>query len=233
MDPIIRDVSFKSNDERLSGRTYQPPGGRSSKPGLLFVHGLHSNQEGYHVRATAAATALDTVCLTFDLSGHGRSTGQLDNLTPRDHLTDLLAAYDNLVLQDNVDSARLGICAASYGAYLTALLVSLKPVKALLLRAPALYSDDIVRMPIGRRRRSAPVAGPNAALTNIGQFRGRLLILESGNDELIPHSVVKAYVEAAHGNAHHQVIADATHRLTDPVWQQAFVDAIITWFRSL
>ncbi len=87
MDPIIRDVSFKSNDERLSGRTYQPPGGQSSKPGLLFVHGLHSNQEGYHVRATAAATALDTVCLTFDLSGHGRSTGQLDNLTPHDHLT--------------------------------------------------------------------------------------------------------------------------------------------------
>jgi hypothetical protein len=59
-----------------------------------------------------------------------------------------------------------------------------------------------------------------------------VLIVESGRDETIPHEVVAAYV-AASRNTRHQIIADATHSLSDPTWNAAFVRMILNFFRGM
>jgi pimeloyl-ACP methyl ester carboxylesterase len=59
-----------------------------------------------------------------------------------------------------------------------------------------------------------------------------VLVLESGRDEAIPHAVVEAYLRAC-PRARHEVIRDATHRLTDPAWEAEFVRLLQEWFTTL
>jgi uncharacterized protein len=152
MEPTVSDIVIPSGSRELAARIIAGARSTSRQRGLVFVHGLDSDQSGYRDRALAAAAELDAVCLTFDLSGHGRSTGALDELSARDHLGDVIAVTDALVGQVAVDPNRLGVCGASYGAYLAALLRAERPVQRLLLRAPALYGDDVFDMPIADRR---------------------------------------------------------------------------------
>ncbi|MDG4826769.1 hypothetical protein O7635_33380 [Asanoa sp. WMMD1127] len=71
-------------------------GGGGSTPGVLFIHGYGSDQMGYRDRADATSVAIGGACLTFDLSGHGRSGGELSRLSIKDHLADAISAYDEL-----------------------------------------------------------------------------------------------------------------------------------------
>src|ERR1700728_5239002 len=85
-----------SGSQELSARVFTPSSSERTVAGVLFVHGLHSDQVGYQARAERLTEQLGLSCLTFDLGGHGESTGTLDHLTPLDHLGDVLAAYDAL-----------------------------------------------------------------------------------------------------------------------------------------
>ncbi|MGH9280642.1 MAG: alpha/beta hydrolase family protein [Acidimicrobiales bacterium] len=227
----VDELTFGSGDRTLAGSIVRPAAPSPAAPGLLFVHGLRSTQNGYRDRAQAAATALGVTGLTFDLSGHGRSTGNLAELRPVDHLDDIVAACD-MLLGAGVDAERVGVCAASYGAFLSCLLVARRKVRRLLLRAPGLYGDEVLGVALAQPLRSRTPAGRSEALEALAQFDGEVMILESERDELIDHSIIQAYL-AARPDAHHEVLAGATHALSEPGWRQAFLDAIVKWFAAI
>jgi len=108
----------------LHGRLFGPA---EQRPGVLFVHGLHSTQAGYAERAEALAEAIGAVCLTFDLGGHGESEGSQPSLSLADHIGDVVVAYDRLVAERDVDPGRIGVAGASYGGYLAAVLTVASP----------------------------------------------------------------------------------------------------------
>ncbi|MFI5091210.1 MAG: alpha/beta hydrolase [Terriglobales bacterium] len=222
-------IELNSDGREIQGRIFRPIGEPTG--GLLFIHGLHSDQSGYVVRAEAAVEALDVVCLTFDLSGHGMSPGVLNDLTPQDHLNDAIAAYAELARQ--LERPRvIGVCGASYGAFIAALLIAHRRVDRLLLRAPALVRDEDLNSPLGQRGPSSPAAA-KTPLGNLSRFEGEILILESGQDEVIPHEFVEAYLAACHGRAFYEVIPGATHSLTEDRWQRQFIETIVRWFEPM
>jgi esterase/lipase len=47
--------------------------------------------------------------MTFDLSGHGASSGDFELLSIADHLDDAVAAYDRLLEEREVDPARIAL----------------------------------------------------------------------------------------------------------------------------
>jgi pimeloyl-ACP methyl ester carboxylesterase len=198
---------------------------------LLFVHGLNSDQDSYAKRAEIASVALESTCLTFDLSGHGMSEGNRSNFSSRDHRQDLVAAYDRLRAETTVDPSRIGVCASSYGAYLTCFLIADRPVWRLLLRAPALYSDHDAGNPRAKLDKN-PIGHSHSALRNLQNFDGPTLVLESGADEIVPHSTIDQYMEAASNPTYH-VIPEAKHALVHEKWNLAFIHEIIAWFRNL
>jgi pimeloyl-ACP methyl ester carboxylesterase len=218
-DVGLHHVGRRREDVRDQDPVGQPPtrstvvrtSGREDG-GLLFIHGRGSNQLGYTARAEEATRKLDLTCLTFDLGGHGQSTVEGAELTLKDHLADVIAAYDWLRAAANVDRDRIGVCGASYGGHLACLLLGSRQVKRLLLRAPAQPSED--------------------ALRNLRAFEGSTLILESGADEIVPQAIIEKYRTAA-STSKHVVIPGATHVLDREEWRMAFISEIIDWFKDL
>ncbi len=212
-------------------------------PGVLFVHGWGGSQEQYLARARQIA-ALGCVCLTFDLRGHAGTRPQHDTVSRENNLGDAIAAYDVLATHRLVDPASIALVGSSYGGYLAAILSSLRPVKWLALRAPALYMDQDWNLPkrqlhhdsaLLAYRQQLVLAADNRALRACAGFGGDILVVESGHDRVIPHAVITSYLESA-TRAHsltYRVLHDADHGLTDEASQQAYTSLLLGWFREM
>jgi hypothetical protein len=230
-----RPVLVAVDGQSLAGTLVEP--GRKV-PGVLFVHGWGGGQEQYLARAREIA-ALGCVCLTFDLRGHAGTKEQHETVTRQENLDDVVAAYDILAGHHGVDRDSIAVVGSSYGGYLAAILTSLRPVRWLALRVPALYRDEDWPLPkeqlkkygLAEYRQHAIRPQDNRALTACAAFRGDVLVVESEHDDIVPHPVISNYV-AAFENAHsltYRVIAGADHKLSEDAWQQAYTVLLVTW----
>ena len=224
-----RELAIASEDRELAATVVRAAA--PSGAGVLLVHGLGSSRTTNLERAEVLARSQGATCLALDLGGHGDSTGRLTQVTPRQNLADVVAGYDALVSELGVDPERIGICAASYGAYLSVLLTALRPVDRLLMRAPALYADDCFDRVLGKRRFGDPDTAPTL-LAHLALFRGEVMIVESENDEVIDHAIIDAYLAALPG-AGYLVQAGAAHALTDPSWRLDFQRIVMGFFSTL
>jgi pimeloyl-ACP methyl ester carboxylesterase len=233
-------IEIAVNGERICG-TLITPGVRV--PGVLFVHGWGGSQEQYVARAREIA-ALGCVCLTFDLRGHARTKAQYETVSREHNLRDVSAAYDALVHQRGVDPSAIAVVGSSYGGYLAAILTSMRPVKWLALRAPALYKDTGWELPKRQLRQQQDLeayrrlpAKPteSRALAACTRFEGDVLLVESENDELVPHQVLVNYREACirARSVTARVITGADHGLAGPGCQQAYTTLLVTWLTEM
>lgn len=226
---IHRDVSIASPDHELAGTIVTA--GVPSGAAVLFVHGLGSSRATNVERAEALCRRTGATCLAIDLGGHGDSTGRLTQVTPRQNLADVVAAHDALASAPGVDPARIGLCGASYGAYLSVLLSALRPVNRMLLRAPALYADACFDLGLAERR-PGDATTASTPLAHLALFPGPVTIVESERDEVIGHDIIAAYLAALPG-AEHVVQPGAGHALTEPAWRADFLQVVLEFFADL
>ena len=212
-------------------------------PGVLFLHGWGGSQAQYASRAREIA-ALGCACLTVDLRGHARTEAQRTSVTRDDNLRDALHAYDALAREDAVDADRIAVLGSSYGAYLGAILTTLRPVRWLGLRAPALYRDSDWHLPKLSlyQRQDLPAyrrmkLGPqdNRALAAAGDYRGDVLLVESGGDRIVPHEVIENYRNAfiRARSLTYRVLDDADHALSQPEWRAAATAVLVKWMTEM
>ncbi|HYS64776.1 MAG TPA: alpha/beta fold hydrolase [Paraburkholderia sp.] len=216
---------------------------KTTVPGVLFVHGWGGNQEQYMERARQAA-ALGCVCLTFDLTGHARTQSEQETVTRETSLNDLLAAYDTLTKHPLIDRGSIAVIGSSYGGYLASILTSMRPVRWLGLRVPALYLDEGWNIPkralhvehdIVAYRKRIVASGENRALRSAAAFKGDVLLVESERDQLVPHTVIASYLQAFL-NAHsltYRIIDGADHGLSDEGSQRAYTALLVTWLGEM
>jgi pimeloyl-ACP methyl ester carboxylesterase len=227
-------------DECLDG-TLVTPG--VSMPAVLFVHGWGGSQQQYVSRARDVA-ALGCVCLTFDLRGHARTRQRNASVSREHNLGDVVAAYDMLVRQRGVDASAVAVVGSSYGGYLAAILASMRPVKWLALRAPALYKDSDWELPKSQLRMRQNLDAyrllavrpeESRALAACTRFSGDALIVESEHDDTVPHQVIVNYRDAfAHARSvTYRVITGADHGLTSAPCQQAYTSLLVNWLTEM
>ena len=201
---------------------------------ILFTHGYGADSSGYYEFAEAC-TDQGTTCLAVDLIGHGKSGGKREDLRITDYLEGLVAAYDYVVSQPQVDSSRIGAVAGSFGAYLSVLLADERPLESLLLRVPALYPDGLRNMPRhGFDTDTVLHMEPrpeNKALQIIQRFLGKVVLVSSENDEIIMSSTIEAYAKAIQRGEHIQM-AGAKHVL-DPPNREVFKNILLRWAQDL
>jgi dienelactone hydrolase len=240
MEALLEQLQITVDDARLAGTLLAPA---TTVPGLLFVHGWGGSQEQDLERARAAA-ALGCICMTFDLRGHAAHRMHSEIVTREDNLRDLLAAYDVLAGMRGVDRSSIGVVGSSYGGYLAAIVTSLRKVRWLALRAPALYKDADWAKPklalhadadLAAFRRRELRAEENRALRACAEFRGDVLIVESEHDTIVPHPVIANYV-SAFSQAHSitsRVIKGADHALSDAESLQAYSVLLASWVTEM
>ena len=243
MDVRSETLAIAVNGQRIEGTLFEPQAPDGAAPGILFVHGWGGNQQHYLEEARALA-ALGCVCLTFNLRGHAETEALHNTVTREDNMHDVMAAYDALAARAGVERSWIGVVGSSYGAYLGALLIYMRPVHAIAMQAPALYKDDDWEAPkrqlhvdpeFAAYRRRALRTEDNRALGACAQFLGDALLVESERDEIIPHPAVANYI-AALTNAHsltYRVIAGADHALSDPAWERAYTDLLVNWLSGI
>lgn len=191
----------------------------SPRGSVLFIHGWGGAQDANDVRLARQLVADGFHCLTFDLAGHGRSEGRVEDFTVAQFLAQALAAYDRL------DAGTPPyVCGSSFGAFLSLLLSTERPVAGLGLRVPANYPDEILNGPpvasyiasgTSREWRSQP-CGPaeNRALAALAAFAGPVQLLAAGRDETIPCQTTENFISAARpGALQYHSLAEATHTL--------------------
>jgi dienelactone hydrolase len=227
-------------DHTIAGTLIVPD---TRMPGVLFLHGWGGDQNQYASRAREIA-ALGCACLTVDMLGHAQTLGQQASVTREDNLKDALAAYDALAGEPAVDDRRIAVIGSSYGGYLATLLTSLRPVKWLALRAPALYKDSEWNAPklalrtmqqLDTYRRRALDANENRALRAASAYKGDVLIVESGHDDFIPHEVIQNYRNAYTQSCSltYRMIEGADHGLTDPACRHAYTTLLVSWITEM
>lgn len=223
------DVTIDVDDQTIAATlvTASSPSGA----GVLFVHGLGSDRLTNLERAQALSDAHGATCLAIDLRGHGASSGRLSQVTPAQNLRDVVCALDALVSQPEVDRSRVGVCGASYGAYLSVLLAAERDVARMALRAPALYADDVLDTTLSSRRLGDATTSVRA-LSVLAATSVPVVLVESENDEVIPHAVVETFLRARDG-IEHVVLPGARHALTDPGWRAAYQQVLLTFFADL
>lgn len=240
MDISLSELSLPVNGDHIDATMLAP---NSAWPGILFVHGWGGSQAQDLARAREAS-GLGCVCLTFDLRGHDLAGPVSRTVTRGQNLQDLIAAYDWLASNPFVERNSIAVVGISYGGYLASILTSLRPVRWLALRAPALYKDanwDLPKRELNAdselaRYRLQKIAPPdNLALKACSAFRGDALIIESEHDNTVPHPVIENYI-AALSNTRSltaRVINDADHALSEKPAQKAYTLILINWLTEM
>ena len=239
MSVSSESIEIAVDGQSISG-TILTPGAKI--PGILFVHGWGGSQQRDLARAKNI-TGLGCVCLTFDLRGHERTHELRAKVSREQSLDDLLAAYDRLVSHPAVDSDAIAVIGSSYGGYLATILSSMRPVKWLALRVPALYWDADWEMPkqeldrdkLAHYRRSAVTAADNRALAACKEFHGDVLLIESEQDDYVPHATLMSYrsaFEMAHSLTY-RLVDGADHALSSDLSQSLYSTMLTNWISEM
>lgn len=237
----MKKVQIPIENSFLNSTLFYPENVKEKNPAMIFVHGWSSDETGYAPRAEAV-TKLGFICLTFDMRGHGQSRGDLNVLSAKDHLADILAAYDFLATQDGVDPDKIVAFGASYGGMLTTLLTSKREVWLLCVRAPAIYHNNdftkVTKKLVEEREevffQNFLPEKNNMILSAIRNFQNNILIIESEHDQIIPHSIIQLYADSVKNreNMRLEVIHNADHQLSDPSYKQALILYLCQWVQN-
>jgi pimeloyl-ACP methyl ester carboxylesterase len=239
MTPHSENIDILVANETIAGTLLAP---QSRVPGVLFVHGWGGSQQRDLARAKGIA-GLGCVCLTFDLRGHEKTVAVQESVTREDNLADIVAAYDRLAEHPAVDTSCIAVIGSSYGGYLSTLLSTVRAVKWLALRVPALYWDEDWTLPkrqldvarLAQYRRHLWSAQDNQALSACARFTGDVLLVESEHDDFVPHTTLMSY-RAAFEKAHsltHRLLDGADHALSQDADQQAYTRILINWISEM
>lgn len=236
----MEKFSIEVQGQRVDG-TLSIPNNRKKNPGVIFFHGSGSSEKRY-VGMAEQLMGNGIASLAFSMRGHGgTSEGTLNSVTAKDNILDAIAVYDFFVKQEGVDPERIGICGSSYGAVIGVALSEEHNIKSIVLRAPAIYTDEMMETKLDSilaDEKHIFNALSNIKHTSIvraiSKFKGDLLIIASENDELIPVSIPQTlFKEASLAKIKKlKIMKNAPHALVDPKQGQEFTDILTKWFKE-
>lgn len=211
----------------------------AQRPAVLLVPGWDDDQHEQYDRIGDALHEQGWLTRRIDFPGD-RSHGAARKKMSRDqNLEELVAAYDSLVAQQAVERRAVAFVGFSYGGYLGTLLSAQRPLQWMALRSPALYRDEDWLVPkealdkdqLDRYRRSIRSPNENAALAACEAFRGDVLLIESEDDDTVPHPAVKSY-KASFSNTRsfdYRLLEGADHELSSKAAQGRFIEELLRW----
>ncbi|NCN03889.1 MAG: alpha/beta fold hydrolase [Candidatus Pacebacteria bacterium] len=232
------DIST-TNNEKVKGFVLRDISFTGKRPVILVLHGWTSSTRRFPERVEPLLK-MGYVCVMFDMRGHGNTGYELANYSRKDHLDDCLAAFDYISKSGNVDNDNISVLGSSYGGYMAVLLTEKRPIKNLILLAPAQYQNEMFTKPQltqdekERRQYRLQHHTPedNHALAVIHNFKGKILLIQPELDEQVPAQVASDYLQAMNTNYTHKIIKGADHSFYNKDTNKQMISEVEKWFKK-
>lgn len=186
-------------------------------PRVLFLHGGGASTSSLGSRYLRCALADQGIAsAAFDFSGHGRSTGRLENASLRRRTDEALQVAAHLQLE-----RPSALIATSMAGHIACRLIEPLRPNVLVLYAPAAYEERAEPIRFGDEFRavirSTRAFASSPAFGSLERFDGRLLVVYGAHDSIIPEAVQEAYASrAVNASSIDRVwLPDAGHKLHD------------------
>ncbi len=215
-------------------------------PALIIARGCcpGKSQTDWYEAAQSIAIEANYAVATFDYRGSGDNTNaNLDRqITFRDHIDDIIAVYDQLAKQPSADVRRISVYGNSYGSDLAIRLSARRKIHALRLGVPGIYNDSHLEMTVDalmadedRMIEEGLETKNSQLLTALADFSGNILVVEHGNDSLIPKEMVDQVVEGADSAStlRREIIAEADHWLENQAQRDQSNQLTIDWLKEI
>lgn len=229
---IIEDERIVPIGEHQIDITLTIPTG-ASKGKVLFLHGAGESDKYRSQPLARALAGLGWECLTFSFPGHGKSSGELlgSTLQARKELTRRLAESFGFLPADIV----VGVSMGSHTA-MSLLADEPKPYERAVLFVPAVYARAAEHAPFGPAF-SAVLRTPESYRDSeiwdvLPSFRGRLVTVQTGQDEVIPPPIYDLiHKHARQADRQKVFVRESPHRIShwlrdDPARVADFAAAI-------
>lgn len=143
--------------------------------------------------------------LAFDFSGHGESTGSLNESSLQKRIDE---AHEAMKLLD--PNAKLTVMGSSMGGHIALELLKTGRVENLILFCPAVYSDAAISLQFDQwftEEIRKPDGWKSSSLFGeLEKFTGRLIIVIWEEDNVIPQEVIGMLVASAKSITHRELI---------------------------
>ncbi|WP_051967449.1 alpha/beta hydrolase [Kitasatospora mediocidica] len=203
--------------EKVACTVWEPAGGPARRRTAVVMHGAGAADQSVHGQLVRQLAERGCRTLAFDFTGHGASSGLLQELSLSDRFDQARAVIDSLapgedhlvLVGASMSGQTVADLAAHYGGRVAAvglLAPAVYPRRAWPLRFDSGFTQAI-RVPQAWR--------DSAALDTYAHYTGRAVLAVPGRDHVIPPAVNEALVQALSVRADftHLVFPDADHHL--------------------
>ncbi|UCG95075.1 MAG: alpha/beta hydrolase [archaeon] len=247
-------VFFKNDrNEKLVGILTKPEG--DDLPLVIVCHGLTSSKSSNSMTAISQAFLQnDIASLRFDISAHGESEGNIEEITVSKAVEDLKSAFDFVRNLDWVDKNRIGLSGSSFTGVVSVVFVAnYNNIKVLGLRCPALDYTEIRLKQFGeegvKKWRKEGIINVESigiklkysfyedAKTNIAyNFANKIeiptVIVHGSEDDTVPVEQAKKLFEMLNCEKKLKIIEGAGHKFENPQHFEEMVENISDWFAN-
>lgn len=240
----MKTFSFRSDGLKLDGTFFYPSNKKEKNPTILFVHGW-TGERKRSFQYAQSLSKLGYICMLFDMRGHGTSEGDINTFTIGDFFSDVTAAYDYLSKTEGVDPENISAVGSSFGGYLIPQLAEKRKIKNLALRVPADYPNEdfnkLKKFSSGENpkilswRNKSKKFSKTFALSAIHNFPGKILVIESEKDDIVPHQTILNYLNAVkdRNKLTHIIMKDAPHSIPEGKFRDEIEKTLISWFSKI
>ena len=240
-----KDIVFDSEGMKLSGKIFFPEQLKEKNPGVIYIHGWKGKKSSKEEYAKSLVKN-GFIAMTFDLRGHGESEGNKNSVTMHDFMKDVIAAYDRLITEKNIDPNNINVIGNSIGSFLTAYLVEQRKIKNIVLQSPITYPDNDLNKPLseiteGEKfdeivnwRKKALTPEQSISLNALHNFDGNVLVIESELDAYVPSQTIENYIRAVKNpsKVSHTTIEGAKHRL-EGAQKVEYQNTVLNWLNKI
>ena len=193
----MRNGTFTADGEPLAYSHYIPAASPDERVLSLHGAGPAGRERIRYLAEHLVSRGSSAFC--FDFSGHGESTGKLQESSLVRRAVQARAAVEFMPRCPTV------LIGTSMGGHVASSIVSATKAKFLILFCPALYGDDCIDVPFDERFTAAirtPSNFENASVrADLRKFHGRSLIIIGEEDKIIPPRVVEIYRQELQENS--------------------------------
>ena len=226
-----KKIEFKVGDETLRGSLFIPKG-KGPFPAVILFHGSGGVGEMYF-EAAKELSKKGILGFAFNYRGAGVSDGVFEEQTLKMGIEDAKSALTFLISLKEVDKKRIGICGASFGGFIAALLSVNSNAISLILIGPAAYSLDELNKQRDKAGDLNEDFVKSESFNQMVKFKGKFLMVTSEFDEVIPAKMINEYLKRAKSASKKEsfILKGVKHRISINLKaRNVLVKKIVDWF---